>query len=86
MDINLKKIVALNIHLSKELSNLKKELRQTKVSLSTVAQKLKEKSSANTKLDEEIAKLECTIKRLEEERFTDNLIDLNKSGNFFNFT
>lgn len=51
MDNDLKKMVALNIHLSR---------------------KLKEKSSASTKLDEEISKLERTIKKLEKERFTDS--------------
>lgn len=82
MDNDLKKLVAVNMQLSKEFSNLKKEFSRTRVSVVSMTKQVQEKSSVRSKLNEDIAKLECTVEKLEKERFSDSLIDLNKAGNF----
>lgn len=86
----LTKILSMNMHLSHEFSQLKKEMKRTKTEKENTMKNLDEKISEHAKLQEQISTLKETVEKLEKERFTDNLIDLNinqsASGTFYNST
>lgn len=81
MNDNLKKIVEMNMALSNEVNKLKKKLKQTTKDVAVLMEQLEEKTLACLNLDKKIADVKKTIEKLEEERFTDNLIDINTNGN-----
>lgn len=80
---DLRKVVQMNMDLSNELFNLKKNLKQTSTKSSLTSKQLEMKSLECVQLDKEILECELVIKKLENERFTDNLIDFNSNGNFW---
>lgn len=80
---DLEKVLQMNMKMSNELYNLKKDLKQTAAKSSFALKQLKIKSLQCIELDKEIAQHEFAIKKMEEERFTDSLIDLSSNGKFF---
>lgn len=80
---NLKNMVELNMRLSNEVFKLKNDMNTTLSISSMITKKLTKKSLACAKLNDEIETLEKAIKQLEDERFTDDLVDF--TGNLLLF-
>lgn len=80
---NLKRIIETNLQLTNQMLVFKKSLTETKASVSDLKTKYQQQSIKCAKKEELIKNLKIQLKKLENERFRNDLVVLDESGKIF---